>query len=267
MSPTQPYALVTGASRGIGKAIAKELAARQYNLLLVSADELTLRAAAFGLKSEFPTLDIRYLAQDLSAPGAVAAISEWSAPFHSDLGVVVNNAGYGLTGPFEALAIEEQLNMIDVNFKVLVALSHAFIPVLKQSSAKKAYLLNVASTTAYQSVPYLSVYTATKAAVLSFSRSIRHELIDSKVSVSVVSPGSTNTDFVQRARMSEEVKKLAEKVNMTPEEVAKIAVDGLFKGKAEIVPGLLNVLNAFLPRLVPKNLVEKIAGNIYKPKV
>ncbi|AEI46750.1 SDR family NAD(P)-dependent oxidoreductase [Runella slithyformis] len=266
MSSTQPYALVTGASRGIGKAIAKELAARQYNLLLVSVDEPTLRAAAFGLKQEFPTLDIRYFAQDLSAHGAVGAIKEWSAPFRSSLNVVVNNAGFGLTGRFEELSVEEQLNMIDVNFKALVALSHAFIPILTQSSAKKAYLLNVASTTAYQSVPYLSVYTATKAAVLSFSRSIRHELSGSKVSVSVVSPGSTDTNFVQRARMGEEVKKLAEKVNMTPEEVAKIAVAGLFQGKAEIVPGFLNVLNAFLPRLVPKILVEKIAGNIYKPK-
>ncbi len=128
-------------------------------------------------------------------------------------------------------------------------------------------MLNVGSTTCYQSIPYFNIYAASKAFVYSFTRGLRFELRNTPVSVSLLVPGSTDTNFVHRARMTEATKKAAEKFNMSPDVVAKIAVRGLFRGKAEIIPGFSNKLHAFFPRFVPKRLVEKLGANIYKPEV
>ncbi|MCA0233871.1 MAG: SDR family NAD(P)-dependent oxidoreductase [Bacteroidetes bacterium] len=258
------YALVTGSAKGIGKAIANELAQRQYHLLLVDFDQEVLEYTQTELRGRYPALSVHTFVQDLSEPEAVANIEKWLTPFKNKLKVAINNAGFGLTGRFTDLNIEEQLNMVDVNFKAVVRLSYLFVSILKNNG--ETYLLNVASTTAYQSVPYLAVYAASKAAVLSFTRSLRFELRETDLSVSTLSPGSTDTAFVNRARMGEHTKKTASKVNMTPEAVGKIAVKGLFAKKSEIIPGFLNVLNAHLPKYVPKILTEKVAANIYEPR-
>jgi len=124
----------------------------------------------------------------------------------------------------------------------------------------------VASTAAYQAVPYFTVYSASKAAVLSFNRALRYELRDSNISLTNLSPGSTDTHFVHRAGMGSSLKQLARKFNMLPDEVAKTAVKGLFAGKSEIIPGFTNILNAYLPRFVPKLLTEAVGARIYKPE-
>jgi short-subunit dehydrogenase len=258
-----PYALVTGAAKGIGSSIAEELAKKGYQLLLLDMDKEGLEQRADSIRRRYE-LPVYTLHQDLSDPDAIQNITEWSKPFHHQLNLVINNAGYGLNGAFEHIPINEQLNIIDVNVKAQLQIAYAFIPVLKKFD--KSYLLNVGSTTSYQSVPYLSIYAASKAFVISFTRSLRFELKDSPISVSCLSPGSTDTDFVNRARMGEDVKRMAERFNMTPQSVARTAIKGLFAGKAEIIPGFTNKLNAFLPKFFPKSLVERIAGNIYKPK-
>jgi short-subunit dehydrogenase len=258
------YALVTGAAKGIGKAIAKELARHEFDLLLVDLDEQGLAATKKELESGSGSV-IYTFPLDLSAPGALQRLISWTATWHDELQVVVNNAGYGLNGVFEQLQLEEQLNIIDVNIKAQVSLSHAYIPVLKKRT--RAFLLNVGSTTCFQAIPYLNIYAASKAFVLSFTRGLRFELRNSSVSVSVLIPGSTNTDFVNRAHMTDATKKAAEKFNMSPELVGKIAVRELFKGKAEIIPGFINKLHAFFPKFFPKTFVEKIAANIYKPEL
>jgi short-subunit dehydrogenase len=258
------YALVTGAAKGIGKGIAKELVRHGFNLLLIDKDEVALAATKKELGATPGSL-VCTLPVDLSAAGALEAITSWTAPWHHDLQVVINNAGFGLNGEFEQLSLDEQLNMIDVNIKAQVALSHAYIPVLKKQS--RSFLLNVGSTTCFQAVPYLNVYAASKAFVVSFTRGLRFELQHTPVSVSVLIPGSTDTDFVNRAGMSEKVKKAAERFNMSPDLVGKIAVRGLFKGKAQIIPGFSNKLHGFFPRFFPASFVERIAGKIYKPEV
>jgi uncharacterized protein len=258
-----PYALVTGAAKGIGRAIAAELGKKGYKLLLLDIDKETLLKTAEAIRKSYEQT-VYTLHQDLSQPDAIQKITEWSVPFHHELNVVVNNAGFGLNGAFEQLPIAEQINIIDVNVKAQLHIAYAFIPVLKKFN--KSYLLNVGSTSSYQSVPYFSIYAASKAFVISFTRSLRYELRGSSISVSCLSPGSTDTDFVKRARMGEHVRRTAERFFMTPETVAKTAVKGLFKGKAEIIPGFTNKLNAFLPKFFPKSFVERIAGNIYQPK-
>ncbi len=257
------YALVTGAAKGIGKAIAAQLAERNYHLLLVDIDGKTLSATAEAIAAQYH-VNVHTLHQDLSATDALQNVTAWSSTWHDSLSVVVNNAGYGINGPFEQLTLQEQFNIIDVNIRAQVGLSYAYIPVLRKFP--KAYLLNLASTTAYQTVPYLNIYASTKAFALSFTRGLRYELRHSPISVSALSPGSTDTDFVNRARMGDYTRNVANRFNMTPERVAKIAVDGLFKGKAEIVPGFTNKLNAWLPKFFPKLFVEKIAAGIYEPK-
>ncbi|MBO9566578.1 MAG: SDR family NAD(P)-dependent oxidoreductase [Niastella sp.] len=257
------YALVTGAAKGIGKHMAIELAQRNYSLLLTDVDEANLRNTAAEIRTKY-RLDVQEFVQDLSHPAAAGKLKEWTALYHNRLTVVVNNAGFGLSDPFEVLAIDEQLGIIDVNIKAQLAITHAFLPVLK--AFPKSYLLNVCSTTAYQPVPYLAVYAASKAFVLSFNRSLHHELRHTTVSHSYLSPGSTDTDFVVRARIKPHTLKTAERFNMHPGEVAKIAVRGLFKGKEEIVPGFLNQLNAVLPKFFPVSFVRRIAGSIYEPK-
>ncbi len=257
------YALITGAAKGIGKAIAAQLAERNYHLLLVDIDEKTLSATAEAIAAQYH-VNVHTLHQDLSAADALQNVTAWSSTWHDSLSVVVNNAGYGINGAFEQLTLQEQFNIIDVNIRAQVGLSYAYIPVLRKFP--RAYLLNLASTTAYQTVPYLNIYASTKAFALSFTRGLRYELRHSPISVSALSPGSTDTDFVNRARMGDYTRSVANRFNMTPERVAKIAVDGLFKGKAEIVPGFTNKLNAWLPKFFPKLFVEKIAAGIYEPK-
>ncbi|MES2891962.1 MAG: SDR family oxidoreductase [Bacteroidota bacterium] len=257
------YALVTGAAMGIGKAIANELACRNYNLLLVDMAGEELFEAAKELEHRFD-IEALPLHFDLSDPGSIEQIFALTRPYHDQLSVVVNNAGYGLNGAFTELSLTEQLDIIDVNIKAVVKLSYAYIPVLKNFS--RSFLLNVSSTTAYQSVPYLNVYAASKAFVLSFTRGLKNELKDSAVSVSSLSPGSTDTNFVNRARMSEATKQVARRYNMTPQAVATAAINGLFNGQAEIIPGFTNKLNASLPKFFPKWFVEKIAAGIYHKK-
>ena len=257
------YALITGTAKGIGAAIAYQMARKGYDLLLIDIDGEGLEKTKARI-NEKSTTAVHTLQLDLSSPDCADTIFEWSSRFHNELDVVINNAGYGLNGAFEKLSIGEHENIIDVNIKAQLKIAHAFIPVLRRFN--KSYLLNVGSTTCFQSVPYMSIYAASKAFVISFTRSLRYELKDSPVSVSCLIPGSTDTDFVNRARMNEHAKKTATRYYMTPETVAKIAIAGMFAGKAEIIPGISNKLHSVLPKFFPKSFVEKIAGNIYRPR-
>jgi len=246
------YALVTGASKGIGKDIAILLAQKGYKLLLIARSEAELKQLA----GELPGGAL-YLAIDLSEAGAAKKV----AAFCKDLpvSVLVNNAGYGLWGNFAEIDIQQQLNMLQLNITVLIELTWYLLPQLKQ---QPSYILNVSSTAAYQAVPTLAVYAATKAFVLSFSRALRMEL-KGAVSVSCLCPGPTDTGFAHRAGM-DSLADIAEKFNMQPAEVAKIGVEGMFKKKAEIVPGFLNKVSAIGTRYLNKSLIERIAAGLYK---
>ncbi len=254
-------ALITGASKGIGKAIAEELAKRKYNLLLVARSEESLQNAASEFKEKYK-VEVDYLAIDLSLPQSPEKVFTWCREKNYTVSVLVNNAGYGLSGLFDKYSVAENTNMIQLNIVALVQLCQLFLPQLKQQT--KSYILNIASSAAYQAVPYLSVYSASKSFVLSFSRGLRQELKKTSVSVTCISPGSTDTDFVVRAQIGEKGLKTAKKVNMQTPEVAKIAVDGMFAGKAEVVVGLINKLGAFAAWLMPKAFIETTAMKIYE---
>jgi len=256
------YALITGASKGIGKAIAWELAAKGHNLLLVSRSEGLLKEVADAIRKKHSVL-VDYFPVDLSESDSALKIKNWCLNKNYSVSVLVNNAGYALWGNFEKLKLEDQTNMMTLNMQAVVNLSYEMLPILRKE--KQAYILNVSSTTAYQAIPTLSIYAATKVFVLLFSRGLRQELIDTNVSVSCLSPGTTKSEFMDRAGM-EALKPMAEKFEMSAEAVAKIAIKGMFAKKAEIIPGATNYIVAKLTSLVPKALTEKIAAGIYKDK-
>ena len=256
-----PYALITGASKCIGKAIAFQLAARQKNLLLVARDEGKLRDVCSEAENKFG-VKTHFLALDLSSPGAAKTVFEWCRDQQYEIDVLVNNAGYGLSGSFEKYSLEEHLNMIQLNMNVVVELTYYFLAPLKQQP--KSYILNVASSAAYQAVPFLSVYAASKAFVLQFSRGLQYELSKTSVSVTCVSPGATDTAFVERAQIGAKGLELARKFNMRPEDVASIAVTAMYKGKTEVITGVMNKIGAALAWLLPKKMIEKASAKIYQ---
>jgi len=255
------FTLITGASKGIGKAIAEELAKRQCNLILIARSETLLKEEAQYLADKYK-IKTDYLAIDLSSAGVAEDIYNWCTNKNYTVNILVNNAGYGLSGSLEKYSVEENINMMQVNMIIPVHLCQLFLPMLRQQ--QQSYILNIASSAAYQAVPYLSLYAATKVFILNFSRGLRQELRKTPVSVTCISPGATNTDFVVRAKIGKKGLKAADKVNMSPESVAGIAVRAMFAGKAEVITGLLNKLGAFAVWLLPKGLVERTAMKIYE---
>ncbi|HSY61496.1 MAG TPA: SDR family NAD(P)-dependent oxidoreductase, partial [Cytophaga sp.] len=187
------YALVTGASKGIGKSIAEALAAKGKNLLLISRSEEALKELSQSIYKRYH-IQVDYLAIDLSDPTSTERILSWLASKQYSVDVLVNNAGYGLWGKFHERSIASHNEMLQLNMLTVVQLTYALIPELKRHS--KSYILNVASTAAYQAVPTLSLYAASKSFVLLFTRGIRLELKATGVSVSCLCPGPTSTDFV-----------------------------------------------------------------------
>lgn len=252
--------MITGASRGIGQSFARQLAAKGFNLLLVSRTGDELHTLAEELKQRF-SVDVQYLAADLSHPDAPAAVAQWSKEKTSSLSVLINSAGYGIWGRFEDLDLRTQINMLQLNINAVVELTHLLLPRLKQQ--KQSYILNVASTAAYQAVPTLALYAASKGFVLSFSRALRYELKTTGVGVTCLSPGPTDTSFASRAGM-DALADLAAKFNMQPDDVARIGLKAMFRKRAEVVPGLLNRLSAFGAKLLPAHLTEKIGAGLYE---
>lgn len=255
------FALITGASKGIGRAIAFELAERGYHLVLVARSNELLETVKTELVSRYQIQVFVYVA-DLTESTVPKQLFEWCAQQQFPVSILVNNAGYGLSGPFESYPVSEHLNMIQLNCTSLVQMTYLFLPLLKQQP--KAYVLNISSSSAYQAVPYLSLYAASKAFVLQFSRGLRYELRKSNVGITCISPGTTDTAFNTRANIGEKAMRAARKVQMTPAQVGKVAVESMLKGRAEVVVGLVNKLGGFFAWLLPKKLVERTAANLYE---
>ena len=256
------YALITGASKGIGKSLAFELAKRKVNLLLVARSGDLLKELSISIKKQYP-VEVDSLAIDLSYQDSSKLIHQWCLDKKYSINILINNAGYGLWGKFDTLGLSEQNNMMQVNMFALVNLTHEMLPLLKLNNP--AYILNVSSTTAYQAIPTLSLYAASKAFVLLFSRGLKLELKKTNIKVSCICPGPTTTGFIERAGMGGGIiEERAEKFSMTSDKVAAIAIDGMYAGNAEIIPGIANKVGAMFTSFAPKWLTEKITAGLYK---
>jgi len=255
------YSLITGASGGIGWAIAKELAARKHDIILIARSEDKLRQNADELRNTFG-VKVEYMAIDLAKADVALVVKDWLEQMQFSVDILINNAGYALWGKLGELSREELNQMMQLNMLTMADFCKVLLPLLQKNN--KAYILNVSSTSAYQAVPTMTSYAATKAFVLLFTRGLNMETKGTSVSVSCLCPGTTTTGFMDRAKMSDKLKATAEKFTMEPEVVAKKAIEGMLAGKAEIIPGFTNWISAKMAEILPKAIPEKIAAGIYK---
>ena len=254
------YIVITGGSKGIGKAFAYELAAKKNNLFLIARSENELNVLADELKSLYG-IEVITLALDLSTADSAQRIADYITERRLAIHTLINNAGYAVWGNFESNSLEEQNRMLWLHIQTVTNLTYLLLPVLKKE--KQAYILNIASTAAYQAVPTLALYAASKSFVLSFSRALRFELRHSNVSVTCVSPGPVNTNFVNRAGMHA-IAETAEKFGISPTELAQKALKALYHRKTEYVPGFSNALGVLFATFFPKKLVETVVATFYK---
>ena len=207
------YALITGGSGGIGLCLARELASRNHDILLVARSSEKLSQLCAELRKDFK-VKAEFLSLDLSESDAHIKLHNWLIENSFSIDILINNAGYGIWNPVEKSKLEDLTNMMQLNINTVVNLCYQLIPELRKQP--KSFVLNVASTAAYQAVPTLTTYAASKAFVVLFTRGLRLELKKSTISVSCLSPGATSTGFVDRAGM-ESMKERAEKFSMKPE--------------------------------------------------
>jgi short-subunit dehydrogenase len=255
---SRPVALVTGASAGIGFEFGLQLAARGYDLILVARrrdrlDDLAARARALGAER------VEVLAVDLAAAGAAAGVATAVAPRGLDVELLVNNAGFGTHGRFERLAAEREHDEIAVNVDVLVGLTHAFLPAMLERG--RGGVINVASTAAFQPVPYMAVYGATKAFVRSFSEALHEEVHPRGVRVLALCPGPTATEFfgtnVSPPRAPAPVR--------TVSDVVATGLRAFDAGEPVVVDGAFNRVLVAFSAILPRRAVTRLAARIMGP--
>ncbi len=246
-------ALVTGASMGIGKELAKIFAADGRDLVLVARSEDKLRALAGELEAEYQ-ITAHVLPADLTKPSAPVEIFESLETRGLQLDYLVNNAGFGATGAFAALPLTGQMDMLRVNIDAVVALTHLALEGML--ARKKGRILNIASTAGFQPGPDMSVYYATKSFVILFSEGVAEEVKKSGVTVTVHCPGATATNFADTAGNA---KSLLFKLGAAPaDKVARHAYRSMMKGKVVAIEGFMNRLAAFSVRFGPRAVVRKV---------
>ena len=259
-SVTMKYALVTGASKGIGRELAKGLASRGYGLLLVARSAELLESLASELRDAHQ-VDVQVRVQDLAEPGAALAIQNWLHQGAWPLNVLVNNAGYGLWGSSDRLDIRHQLQLLQVNMITLFELSLRCAPMLEKTAP--SYLLNVGSMAGLQAMPTLNAYAASKAFVNSFTRGLRHELKPRGITVTLLAPGSVDTHFIEVSGM-QHMQEKARRMSLSAKEVAGKSLDALFNRKSEVIPGFGNQIMALAIKVLPKSWVENLAASLYR---
>lgn len=246
-------ALITGASGGIGADLARVFAQHGHDLALVARSVDKLNALSAELVDAGRPRPI-VIACDLSAHDAADRVTEALTAENARVAFLVNNAGYGLVGPVADLDPREQLEMVDLNVRVLLDLTLRVLPDLKAGGGK---ILNVGSIVSYMPGPGMAVYYATKAFVSSFSRGLTQELAGSGVGVTLLNPGLTHTGFQSRAGLTQ-VSGLRVVPGATSLSVAEAAYAGMMAGRRVIVPGLFNKLGALILPLVPDAIILRL---------
>lgn len=249
------WALITGSSMGIGYELAKVFAANKFNLVLIARSEPRLKQVADELRAQHG-IETKILVKDLSLANAPQEI--FDALRDTPISVLVNNAGFGWRGTFVECDLQhEALDMMHVNMDSLVALTRLFAPPML--ARKNGRIMNVASTAAFQPGPFANIYFATKAFVLSFSQALAEELEGTGVTVTALCPGTTRTEFFERAKMQDFRRN---SIMMDADVVAQAGYRGLMRGKRVVIPGVMNKFMATLARVVPTRMTTKIVRKL-----
>ncbi|HHG86517.1 MAG TPA: SDR family oxidoreductase [Bacteroidetes bacterium] len=253
------YALVTGASSGIGAEIAKILAQKGYSLLIIArrAERLeALRTAILAIHD----VDVVVLAQDLAVPLAGKILFDAVQQGGYSVEILVNNAGFGIQGKFLEMEMKDVEQMFRLNMSTLTALTQLFA---QEMVAKgNGYILQVASAVAFLPSPYVSAYAATKAYVLSFSESLRYELKDTGVSITTLYPGITTTEF--NAVADAKTPAMMNMSILSAEKVAQIGIKAMFQRRRARIPGFINNMSAFFAKIIPRSWIINSAGSLMK---
>lgn len=252
------WALVTGASAGIGETFARALAERGMNLVLAARREERLRELAAELASDY-RVHTHVSVTDLSKPGA-AGVLWMDASEGRPIRLLVNNAGFGLKGEFRDLPAARQVEMIKVNCVAPMELAHLAVNEM-WSSGESGALINVASVAGYLPIPTLATYAASKAFLISLSEALAEECRDSGIRVVTLNPGPVQTEFQGVAGTSVNDKTLGVR---TPEDVVGAALARLDAGGGTVTPGFSNQLTSAMARMAPRGVVVKAAKAVYQ---
>ena len=259
--------LITGASGGIGEAIALKLAARKQNLVLVARNELKLKTLAEQLTKQHSIL-VEYISIDLSKADAPQKIFDETQRRELTIEMLINNAGIGSGGEFLAIPLQAELAMLQLNISSLVALTHLFLQEMK--TRKRGTIINVASMASFIPVPYMTTYAASKVFVRHFTQALTQECKHYQVHVMLLCPGLTKTNFNNAAGIDSEVgRRLGAEYNnatQTPEQVADELLNALDRKKHYIVSGRLNRLAARVSALLPNAFLAKSFAQSYRKK-
>jgi len=252
-------ALVTGASSGIGEAFARELAARGMDLVLVARSEDKLRALAAELaRGHGIRADV--IASDLGREGAAVRLYHEVEGLGMRVDMLLNNAGFGAYGPFETLSPDRDHAEVMLNVTAVVDLTHAFLPAMAERG--DGAVINVGSTAGFQPLPYMAVYGATKAFVLSFSEALWAEYRGRGVRVLALCPGATETPFFGVVGAEE----ASVGRRRTPQQVVATGLRALERGRGSAIDGAFNYWLAQTPRLTPRGLTALIGKRLMRPR-
>jgi uncharacterized protein len=254
------WALVTGASAGIGKALAEELAAGGTNLVLTARrtdrlEELARKlAGAHKIRAEI-------FAADLAQADAPKQIFNFTQRRLPQIDLLINNAGFGAYCEFPAVDRHRLLDMVQVNCSAVVHLSHLFLPQMIQR--RSGDILIVASTASFQAVPYISTYAATKAFDLLFAEGLAEEMKPHGIRVCALCPGSTESEFREVANQAQVP--AANRPQESANKVARVGLRALAAGRSSVISGTKNYLGAQVQRLLPRRLVTSVAARLFRP--
>jgi short-subunit dehydrogenase len=251
--------LITGASSGIGAAFARKLAARGRNVLLVARSEDKLITLCNEL-GRLTSIRAQYLVMDLLQPDAPLRLFEETQNRQLEIEMLINNAGFGSMGDFVKLDLSRELEMVQLNVKTLVELTHRFLKPMRER--KRGAIINVASTAGFQAVPFMATYAAGKAFVLSFSEALYEENRSHGVQVMALCPGVTETNFFEASGMDRPPLRTVQ----TPEEVVDTALRGLARNKSAVISGWSNWFTIEAERIVPRSVVTRVAGNVLRSR-
>jgi short-subunit dehydrogenase len=257
--------LITGASGGIGEALANKLAGRKHNLLLVARNAEKLSTQCRQLTDKFG-IDAQFIAADLSKAGTSELVFADAERRGLEVEMLINNAGIGSGGALTDIALQSELDLLQLNISSLVALTHLFLPQMQQR--RSGTIVNVASMAGFMPIPYMATYAASKMFVRSFTEAISEECKPYNIHVMLLSPGLTRTNFnhasgIEGVRPNVEYK---DSSTQSPEQVADEALRALDKGKHFIVSGKRNRWSARAAVLIPNAMITKIYAKSFRKK-
>jgi short-subunit dehydrogenase len=253
-------ALVTGGSSGIGAALADVFAEHGHDVILGARTRERLESKARAIEQRF-NVRATCIAEDLTHPDGARRVHEAVEAMKLDVHYLVNNAGSGLYGKFTSTDLDTELRMIQLNVTSVVDLTKRFLPAMVKRRSGR--VLNVASTAAFVPGPWMSVYYATKAFLLSFSEAIDYELKPNGITVTTLCPGPTESDF--KARAGSQRSRLFEAFVMDAPRVARVGYDGMMRGKLVAIPGVRNKLVPVVARAVPRTVIAKLSHRAARP--